>query len=277
MRGALKKPTSLAPRIQKPVGIDYHREHRAKKIAQNAQVKRFGHPAPSPNQPPQNLPTKQQFNRSKQISSTPTSKSAVLPSMVTSASHQKLERMLDAALTQADAHKKALKYEAARHFWQRPGFLGRRRGLKISLFLLVVLAGVLLAAWQKMPAFSVKLAGAKAHLSATVPTYKPEGYSLAKPASVQNGTVVLKYKTPQNTDGFDLAQKESHMTSSNLPQTVIPKGIQVQTSQVQGNTVYIYGPNNDAAWVNNGMLYTLKDKSKLSSDEIIKIVQGMNE
>jgi hypothetical protein len=277
MRGALKKPVNLSPKVQKPSSVDYHREYRAKGISKNEQVKRFGHPAAPNNPKPINTPVTKRFDRSKQSTSDQTSKSPVLPSMVASASHQKLERMLDAALTQADAHKQALKYEAARHFWQKPGFLGRRRGLKIGLFLLVVLAGVLVAAWQRMPTLSVKLASAKAHVSAGVPTYKPDGYSLAKPASVQNGSVVLNYKTPSNADGFELAQKESHMTSSNLPQTVIPKGTQVQTSQVQGNTVYIYGPNNDAAWVNNGMLYTLKDKSKLSSNEIIKIVQGMNE
>jgi hypothetical protein len=280
MRGALKKPTNATPRVQKPTSIDYHREFRAKKITKDERVNRFGHPVAT-SQPQVPIQSSRKNTHTPKSAHTTNksiiNKNVVVPSLVASASHQKLERMLDAALTQADAHKKALKYEAARHFWQKPGFLGRRRGMKISLFLLFIFTGVLFAAWQKMPALSVKLAGAKAHIGASVPTYKPEGYSLAAPATVQNGSVVLKYKGSNNSDSFELAQTESHMTSSNLPQMVIPKGTQVQTSQVQGNTVYIYGPSNDAAWVNNGMLYTLKDKSKLSSDEIIKIVQGMNE
>jgi hypothetical protein len=45
---------------------------------------------------------------------------------------------------------------------------------------------------------------------------------------------------------------------------------------VAGNTVYIYGARNDAAWVNNGVLYTIKDYAGLTSDQIIKIVQGLN-
>ncbi len=124
---------------------------------------------------------------------------------------------------------------------------------------------------------SVKLAAFRAHISASVPAYKPSGYALTSPATAKDGAVLLKYTSAtDNSQGFDIAQKSSNMTSVSLAQTIVPAGAQVQTSQVGGNTVYIYGQNNDAAWVNNGVLYTISDHAKLSSDEIIKIVQGLN-
>jgi hypothetical protein len=282
MRGALKKPSgSFSARIQTLTpGHNPQREFRAKKIIKHSQVERFGSPSA-----PAAAPAKQvihgEVSRRHQTAGNQTintkgTAALALPSMVTSASHQKLERMLDAALTHADAHKQALKYHAARHFWQRPGFLGKRPLLKITAAVVILLGAGIYFAWQKLPILSVKLAGAQAHIRASVPSYKPDGYSLAAPASTQAGAVVIKYKAPGSSQGFDIAQKSSAMTSTGLAQSVVPANTAVQTSQVDGNTVYIYGASNNAAWVNNGVLYTITDHSKLTSDQIINIVRGLN-
>ena len=201
---------------------------------------------------------------------------APLPSMVTSASHQKLERLLDHALANADAHKQALAHQAARHFWQRRWLSGRKRWAALGVVLLIIVAGGVFA-WQTIPQLSVKMAGLRAHLSAVVPSYKPDGYKLASPAKAVSGTVVVSYKSaadPHQT--YAVVEAQSNLTSPTVAQNVVPKGATVQTSQVNGNTVYIYGSDNDAVWVNNGVLYTIKDSANLSSDELIKIVQGLN-
>lgn len=282
MRGALKKPSvQVGAHIQRLTpGYNPQREDHAKHVAKHSRVQRFGTPAPAAGP----VETRQAFKArvtprpngaSAAVASTSTS--VALPSMVTSASHQKLERMLDVALTRADAHKQALRYQAARHFWQRPGFLGRRSGLKISLIIIAVLAAVGFAAWQKFPQLSIKLAASRAHINASVPSYKPDGYSLAAPAQAINGQVLIKYKAAADADqGYDISQAPSEMTSVSLANTLSPSGAQMQTSQVGGNTVYIYGPKNDAAWVNNGILYKLNDRANLSSDQIIDIVKGLN-
>ncbi|MBX4197221.1 DUF4367 domain-containing protein [Candidatus Saccharibacteria bacterium] len=278
MRGALKKPSEqLGSKIQRLTpGFNPEREVRAKITAKHSQVDRFGTPIPAA-EPKRQTIQGEVIPRFSQPTAPDTTATAVtLPSMVTSASHQKLERMLDQALTRADAHKKALRYQAARHFWQRPSFLGRRTGIKIGLLLVLIVAAFSFAAWQKMPQLSAKLAGIRAHISASVPSYKPEGFSLAAPVSTQDGSVLMKYKSAADNAGFELTQKQSNMTSVSLAQSVVPHGAQVQTTQVGGNTIYIYGQNNDAAWVNNGVLYTIKDNAKLSSDQIINIVKGLN-
>lgn len=251
------------------------REFRAQQTPRHSQVDRFG----APTQPietikgeviPRNAP---HTLRDQAPSS---SSAAVMPSMVASASHQKLERMLDEALTRADAHKQALRYHAARHFWQRPGFLGRRTGFKLCLIVILVLAATAFVAWQKFPQLSLKVEGRRAHITASVPSYKPEGYKLAAPASIDNGAVLVKYTAGQDDQNYEIIQKQSDLTSTSLAQTIVPPGAPVQTSQVAGNTVYIFGVHNDAAWVNNGVLYTINNRAGLSSDQIIKIVQGLN-
>jgi hypothetical protein len=279
MRGALKKPASqVGGHIQKLTpGFNPRREDHAKSVAKHDRVKRFGHPVPSSPAPQPVIKAKAVPRQTSAAITNTASASVALPSMVTSASHQKLERMLDLALTRADAHKQALRYHAARHFWQRPGFLGRRTGLKIGLVAIVLAAALGFAAWQKFPQFSVKLAASRVHISASVPSYKPEGYSLAAPAQAIDGKVLLKYKAVSDAaQSYDISQSPSDMTSISLANTLSPAGNQMQTSQVGGNTVYIYGPRNDAAWVNNGILYKLNDRANLSSDEILNIVKGLN-
>ena len=286
MRGALKKPASnLSAKVQRLTpGLNPQRELRAKTTAKHARVDRFGTPKPSysefKNSPKPVLHGElvRSPKRHGDIQPNPSASAAVaLPSMVSSASHQKLERLLDAALTSADAHRQAMRYEAARHFWQRPGFMGSRKALKLVLIIIILAAVIGFVAWEKVPSVSVKLAAARAHMSASVPAYKPSGFSQAAPASAKNGEVVIKFKATDNSgQGYDIVQKHSNLASASLSQTLVPQGAQVQTSQVAGNTVYIYGSQNDAAWVNNGVLYTIKDYAGLTSDQIIKIVQGLN-
>jgi predicted transcriptional regulator len=100
---------------------------------------------------------------------------------------------------------------------------------------------------------------------------------MSGPAKAVMGAVTVKYthsKDPAKT--YEITQAQSNLTSQMVALNIVPKGASVQTSQIAGNTVYIYGSSNDAAWVNNGVLYTIKDKASLRSDQLIKIVQGLN-
>lgn len=279
MRSALKKPSGgISARIERlSPGLSIQRELRAKSISKHDGVDHFGNPI-KPSQAKQTVHgqvVRRPHRPASQPTSVPTA-AVALPSMVTSASHQKLERLLDEALTQADAHKQALKYNAARHFWQKPGFLGKRAGLKLALVILLILGIGIYAAYREVPLVSVKVAGIKIHVDANVPAYVPDGYKLSKPAYLQGGAVVLSYNSSGNNRGFDLAQQKSNLSSTSLAQTVVAPGAPVQTSDVSGNTVYIYGANNDASWVNNRVLYTIKNHSKLTSDQIIKVVQSLD-
>jgi hypothetical protein len=278
MRGGLNKPAkTLGAGIEHFSGaVNIQREVRAKGTPRHHHVERFGVPKVPPKQHTYPKPVSGEL-----VSRRPQSKSAQaaqppLPSMVTSVSHQKLEKMLDQALTHADTHKEALRYHAARHFWHRRWLSGHRRWYALAVLLLVVVAAIGIS-WQRFPQLSVKAAGMRAHLSPTVPGYVPEGYKLAGPAKAISGTVDIKYTSGDKaSSSYEVVQAQSELTSSLVGQSVVPKGAPVQTTQVEGNTVFIYGNSNDAAWVNNGVLYKVKDRANLSSDELIKIVQGLN-
>ncbi|HEX5447740.1 MAG TPA: DUF4367 domain-containing protein [Candidatus Saccharimonadales bacterium] len=278
-RGGLKSPykhfqtrlRSLNP------GVSPERELRAKITPKHPGVNRFGS-SKSPAKPDK-LPARKAISGEIVQRGSTNSKGSIqapMPSMITSVSHQKLERLLDEALTKADTHKQALRYHAARHFWQKHRFGGLHR-LFLVFAILVILGAGILTAWQKVPQLSLKVAGLKAHVTPVTPSYKPDGYILASPAKAVSGAVTLKYKSQSDpSDTYELAQTRSRLTSSSVAQSIVPKGASVQTSEVEGNTVYIYGNSNDAAWVNNGVLYKINDDANLSSDQLIKIVEGLN-
>lgn len=195
-----------------------------------------------------------------------------LPSMVTSVSHQRLERMLDEALAKADAHKKMLKQLQKRSLWKRLDFLPKR--LTIIVMTIGLAAAIGLFVWQKIPGVSMKLAASKAKVNASLPAYKPQGFSIQGPVKYQRGAVVVQYQA-SGSQSYSVTQKASDWDSVSLAANSIPSNTPVQTSQVKGTTVYIYGPSNDATWVSNGVRYTIDDKANLSSDQIIKIANSL--
>lgn len=250
---------------------------RAKQTPKHTKVSRFG--VPTAKAQPAARPLQGEIiNHSKPAAHHQQSATAApLPSLVTSVSHQRLERLLDAALLQADAHKQALKYQAARHFWQKPRFFGRHRLLGLAIVVIAAAAVVTVLAWRQVPALSVRLAAHRAHVAASLPAYQPAGYHLISPVATQGDAVTLKYQSAEDkTVNFAITQQRSDLTSAALAHTMIPDGMPVQTSQIQGNTVYIYGADNNAAWVNNGILYTITDHANLPSNEVLKIVESIN-
>jgi hypothetical protein len=272
-REGLKKPAGSHNDISKPTShTKLDTQLRAKAARMHHRVSRFGNPIRSTAAQPPAVSGEYVKRPEAKAQAVP----EAMPSMVTSVSHQKLERLLDEALARADAHKQALKYHAARHFWQKRWFNGPGRWLAFGGALVLVLI-VLFVAWQKIPALSMKVAGLKAHVSATVPAYKPDGFTMASPARAEDNAVKVTYKSSaQPQQKYEVTQSASSLTSTSLSQSVVPKGTSVQTSQVAGNTIYIYGPHNDAAWVNNGVLYKIKDNAGLSSDQLIKIAGSIN-
>jgi len=274
MRDGLKRPAANHNQdISKPHGHPkLDTQLRAKASQVHHRVSRFGNPIRSASVQSQAVSGEFVKRPAAKASAAPDP----MPSMVTSVSHQKLERLLDEALTRADAHKQALRYHAARHFWQKRWFSGPRRWLAFGGVLLLLIIAAF-AAWQKVPQLSVKVASLRAHVSAAVPAYKPDGFSMASPAKADANAVKVIYKSAaQPQQKYEVTQTASSLNSTSVSQSVVPKGTSVQTSQVEGNTVYIYGPDNDAAWVNNGVLYRIKDNAGLSSDQLLKIAGSIN-
>ena len=197
-----------------------------------------------------------------------------MPSMVTSASHVQLERLLDMALTTADSHKKSRRNrQAKRGFWQRLRFAPKWVTIGSSLAIVALLA--VFFVWQNVPQIAMRLAASRAHISATFPGYTPSGYSYASPISYAKGAITIKFKSAEQTGSYSITQETSNWDSRSLEANAIPPEAQVQKSQINGTTVYIYGSKNDAAWVNHGVRYTITDYANLNSDQILKIANSL--
>lgn len=197
------------------------------------------------------------------------------PSLVTSASHRKLELMLDDALLKANAHKQMMNIST-----RRKGLSGKvsslPRWLSFSLVGLILLITASFLIYRNLPAVAVYLAASKAQVNASMPAYTPPGFNYEGPLSYRKGAVTMNFKDKINPDQrFSLTQESSSWSSSTIEASGLPKDVNVQSSQVSGTTVYIYGDNNDAMWVNESVLYSLKNKAELPREQVLRIVQGL--
>ncbi len=269
MRGIVKKPEGTG---KKPSSGEHHskpglpQSHAASKVAKHHKVNRFGFMASSQSK----NETKQQPVKIKAVA-TPRAKESSsssaprVPSMVSSVSHRKLEEMLDEALVRADAHKHMMNGGKMKH--RVPRWM-----LFSAAFVVVIVVAAILV-WQNLPTVAVHVAAARTHVNASVPSYTPSGYSMAGHIKYDSKAVVMEYKSPAQQT-YSITQTASDMDSTSLSSD-LPANSPVQTSQVDGTTVYFYGDSSNAAWVNHGVMYKLKNNAHLPSDQVLKIVKGL--
>lgn len=281
MRGAVKRPAltnsgvvaGIRASKARTISVNPARAFHAKTIVKNAKVERFGKIMPSVSSTSRKVAGPKLVSGVRSASPANISAKSVavpLPSMITSASHQQLERLLDHALINANSHQQTLR--AKTKGWRR--IRCAPQWLSIGSALLVVLLVGGFFAWQNIPQLSMRVASTKAHVDASVPAYTPSGYSLAGPVKASDNKVTASYKAPGNSS-FAITQQASSWDSSSVAASAVPSNTQVQTSQVNGTTVYIYGNQNDAKWVNHGVLFSIQDKANLSSDQILKIANSL--
>ena len=138
---------------------------------------------------------------------------------------------------------------------------------------LLMLAGYL--TYLNMPNLSVRVAAAQAGFDASYPGYHPDGYSINGPVAYNEGWVSMKFAANGGTQSFTVKQEKSGWDSSALLANYVEptsKGGYVPHSE-QGITVYIF--NNNAAWVNDGVRYTIEGNAPLSSGQILNIAKSM--
>ncbi len=245
MRSIVKKSAEAKSEAKiKARGLspDHARASRAAAISQDGRVQRFGL-----------LPFSKRSNQaaksgeviSKHVGS-PAQPSATLavapPSVMGSAAHHRLERLLDYALAHADAHKKSL---------ERSNKARRKIFGKIPRWLAITIVGIVAAAaigifvWQKMPAASLKLAAARAHVNASLPT-PISGYKIGSITASQNAVITTMLSTSDSSKKYTVTEKASTQPTESLAAAASASGSgqQVQTVQDQGRT-YILAQDKD--------------------------------
>ncbi len=141
-----------------------------------------------------------------------------------------------------------------------------------SSLALLVLGGYL--TYITLPSISLKVAASRAGVNATMPEYKPDGYSLDGPITYSPGEVIISYKSNTNTTGYKLVQKATNWNSQAVLDNYIDKLTDSYlTFQERGITVYTFGSK--AVWVNGGLLYTVDGDAALSSDQILRLATSI--
>ena len=245
MRSIVKKSARTQPEDKiksRSLSPDHARVSRAASIGQDGRVKRFGV-----------LPfakKSSQVAKSGEImakhAASPTRPSATLavalPSVMGSAAHHRLERLLDYALTHADAHKKSLE----RSNQARRKIFGKvPRWLAITIVGIVAATAIGIFIWQKMPAASLKLAATKARVDASLPT-PISGYKIGSITASQNAVITTMQSTSDSSKKYTVTEKASTQPTESLAAATSASGSgqQVQTVQDQGRT-YILAQDKD--------------------------------
>jgi hypothetical protein len=89
------------------------------------------------------------------------------------------------------------------------------------------------------------------------------------------GLVTLSFNSPSATETLKIAQAKTDWDSSSLLDNFIIKNTDDYTTvQGQGLTIYLWG-NNQAAWVNHGVRYSIEGAARLSREQILKIAYSL--
>jgi hypothetical protein len=140
-----------------------------------------------------------------------------------------------------------------------------------SAAVVLIIAAAILA-YIFIPAVSFWVASSRAEVNASLPTYAPVGYSVSTQAESSPGMVKLNYKS--SSGDYSISMTNSNWDSDGiLENKVKPNSTNYQTFNQKGLTIFVL--NDQAIWVNGGVLYIISSSSELSSDEILRIVDGI--
>lgn len=171
--------------------------------------------------------------------------------------------IFEAAIANARSHEQPapkLKRKARNRFAQAGAF--------VAAF--VAIAGFV--AYLNMPGIELRIASSKAGFSATLPAYNPSGY--AREGGIQADHGVIRVSFRSGASSYTLQQQESSWDSQTLLDNVVAmEDTSYKVYESQGRTVYVYGDK--AAWVNGGVLYSMKINGDISKNDIVSIATSI--
>ena len=122
---------------------------------------------------------------------------------------------------------------------------------------------------------TVKAAGKKAGIQASLPGYVPSSYSLSGPIAYSAGVVSLQFKSPSVPGALTITQTKSDWNSAALLQLYVNnRSTSYVSVENQGLTIYLYN-GNQVAFVNKGIKYDIVGDTHLSRDQVLKIAESL--
>ncbi len=162
---------------------------------------------------------------------------------------QAIKKALAAANATSNEEQAQMKTAAKMHFG-----LGRLV-LALSCAAVVVFAIVYFVNLN-IPDISLKVAAMQTGIDASYPSYIPRDYSISSITS-ENNKITLDFKNTKNNDAFSLVEEASSWDSNALMTNYVQKTFKDNYSIVREQGLTIYISDNNAAWVNGGIVYKL--------------------
>jgi hypothetical protein len=178
--------------------------------------------------------------------------------------------IFERALARANSHKQppfsaktaAKKSHSLRHIMS----------VAASSLAIVLIIGFI--AYQNASAIQLRLASSRAGINATLPNWRPDGFTIGAFA-YGPGTVTVKFHDANVSRNFSVTQAASGWDSSALlSDFVLANNNSYDTIRSEGTTIYTYG-NNNATWVNGGIWYKLTTDGSLSTSQLVKLASSM--
>lgn len=136
----------------------------------------------------------------------------------------------------------------------------------------VVAVGGFLA-YQSLPSVNLHLASRKAGFAATLPAYKPAGFSLGKFAYSPGKVSISFHSNSDDTRNFAVIERPTNWDSNTLLNDYVATAAPTyQTVESTGHTIYLY--NSKATWVDNGIWYQVSSQG-LSQSQLINLAASM--
>lgn len=274
MRTSVKKPVI---HVDKPLAVTPPRQHSSPLVtASHDRESRALHT------PKSHLI--QRFNTAPAGRSSVTNRHEVLPvraAPTTHISHHAAPPIVDltpksdvnffaSALNEAKAHQATHTHQKTK---RRSSKKTKAFAVSASIMTMMVLGGFFL--WQNSANVEFRMAASRAGVQASLPSYRPSGFSLKGPVEFAPGQVKVSFSSNSDDRKYSITQQSSNWNSDALKETVAaaaPGGY--ETRQTKGKTVYIFNGSN-ATWVDGGIWYQIESNAALNTEQLLQIAASL--
>lgn len=130
-------------------------------------------------------------------------------------------------------------------------------------------------AYLNFPNVAVRVAASRAGFQATMPNYKPGGYTFAGPVHYTNEQVVISFRSNTDDREYQIIERQTNWDSGSLLENYVAKeSDRYLTFQESGLTVYIFN-GSQAAWINKGVWYRIAGDAALNTEQVLKIAASL--
>ncbi len=177
--------------------------------------------------------------------------------------------LLQQAIEQATSHEQT--YTPAKN--RSSSFKRTASIIAVTSAMAVVL--IIAVAGQSLVAVRLHVASSKAGFPVSAPSYQPAGYSLSH-LTYSAGTAGLHFTSNSDADrAFSITEKTTSWDSNAVRDLVVtPTSKEYQTIEAAGRTIFLNN-DNQATWVDKGVLYQLDTRGVLNEQQLVKIANSL--